>query len=125
MKDEGGSYNLYGYEPPVAGDWSYWDAAARNPSPRARDFWLIPAGNNTVSMTEVDADDTGEQELASLKLDGASDHGVSEALYLHDPDGNGIELYWDRPEADWPRDDEGALQMVTRPLDLDDLLAAE
>jgi catechol 2,3-dioxygenase len=57
-------------------------------------------------------------------LDGASDHGVSEALYLRDPDGNGLELYRDRPEADWPRDRDGHLAMVTEPLDLDDLLSA-
>lgn len=59
-----------------------------------------------------------------IHLDGAADHGVSEALYLRDPDGNGIELYRDRPEADWPRGDGGKLQMFTRPLDLADLLAA-
>ena len=58
---------------------------------------------------------------ADVSLDGASDHGVSEALYLCDPDGNGIELYWDRDAGDWPRDDHGCLQMFTRPLDLDDL----
>ena len=59
-----------------------------------------------------------------LSLDGSSDHGVSEALYLRDPDGNGIELYCDRPEELWPRDTEGNLQMDTRPLDLDALLQA-
>lgn len=61
---------------------------------------------------------------AGVALDGAADHGVSEALYLHDPDGNGIELYWDRPAKDWPRDDEGNIAMGTEHLDLDDLLAA-
>ena len=61
----------------------------------------------------------------SVPLDGAADHGVSEALYLRDPDGNGVELYRDRPEAEWPRDPSGALQMVTKPLDLGDLLSAE
>jgi catechol 2,3-dioxygenase len=60
---------------------------------------------------------------AGVALDGASDHGVSEALYLRDPDGNGLELYWDRPEAEWPRDAEGKLAMVTRRLDLRSLLA--
>ena len=55
---------------------------------------------------------------AGVRLDGAADHGVSEALYLTDPDNNGLELYWDRPEAEWPRDSEGKLQMVTEPLDL-------
>ena len=57
-------------------------------------------------------------------LDGASDHGVSQALYLHDPDGNGIELYWDRPREEWPLRPDGSLAMVTEPLDLPDLLAA-
>ena len=60
---------------------------------------------------------------AGIALDGASDHGVSQALYLRDPDGNGVELYWDRPEAEWPRDASGRLAMVTERLDLDSLLA--
>ena len=55
-------------------------------------------------------------------LDGAADHGVSEALYLHDPDFNGIELYWDKPEAQWPRNKDGKLEMVTERLDLHDLI---
>ncbi|PZP57131.1 MAG: glyoxalase [Micavibrio aeruginosavorus] len=59
---------------------------------------------------------------AGLTLDGASDHGVSEALYLRDPDQNGIELYWDKPKELWPFDAAGELQMHTRRLDLDDLL---
>ena len=61
---------------------------------------------------------------AGIALDGASDHGVSEALYLRDPDGNGIELYWDRDEKDWPRTADGGLTMYTRALDLDSLLRA-
>lgn len=60
---------------------------------------------------------------AGIALDGASDHGVSEALYLRDPDDNGVELYWDRPEADWPHDDAGGLAMFTRRLDVEALLA--
>jgi catechol 2,3-dioxygenase len=60
---------------------------------------------------------------AGIKLDGASDHGVSEALYLRDPDGNGVELYRDRSPEEWPRTPEGALSMYTRPLDLAALLA--
>jgi catechol 2,3-dioxygenase len=59
---------------------------------------------------------------ARIPLEGASDHGVSEALYLRDPDDNGVELYCDRPQAEWPRTPEGGLAMFTRPLDLDDLL---
>src|SRR5882762_3483748 len=61
---------------------------------------------------------------AGIPLEGASDHGVSEALYLRDPDGNGVELYWDRPKEQWPRAADGSLAMYTRPLDLDSLLAA-
>jgi catechol 2,3-dioxygenase len=61
---------------------------------------------------------------AGVTLDGAADHGVSEALYLRDPDGNGVELYWDRPQEDWPRDAKGGLAMYTRALDLKGLLAA-
>ncbi len=60
---------------------------------------------------------------ANYPIDGASDHGVSEALYLRDPDANGVELYRDRPEEQWPRDGEGNLAMVTRPLDVEGLLA--
>ena len=60
---------------------------------------------------------------ANISLDGAADHGVSEALYLHDPDLNGVELYWDRPESEWPRDPTGNLTMYTRALDLKGLLA--
>jgi catechol 2,3-dioxygenase len=59
---------------------------------------------------------------ADVPLIGASDHGVSQALYLSDPDGNGIELYWDKPEPDWPRTADGELDMHTRPLDLQALL---
>ena len=55
-------------------------------------------------------------------LTGASDHGVSEALYLDDPDGNGVELYWDRPKELWPTNDNGTLDMFTKPLDLENLL---
>ena len=59
---------------------------------------------------------------AKISLDGASDHGVSEALYLRDPDQNGIELYWDRPRELWPRTSDGRVSMYTRALDLDALL---
>ncbi len=60
---------------------------------------------------------------AGVALEGASDHGVSEALYLRDPEGNGVELYRDRPEEEWPRTPEGEIAMHTRRLDLADLLA--
>jgi catechol 2,3-dioxygenase len=61
---------------------------------------------------------------AGYPLTGSSDHGVSQAIYLNDPDNNGVELYWDRPKDEWPFDEEGNLQMVTEALDLEDLLAA-
>lgn len=60
---------------------------------------------------------------AGIKIDGAADHGVSEAIYLRDPDGNGVEIYRDRAEADWPRDAEGSLAMTNARLDLEALLA--
>ncbi len=60
---------------------------------------------------------------AGVELDGAADHGVSEALYLRDPDQNGVELYWDRPPEHWPRSASGGLAMFTRTFDLDALLA--
>jgi catechol 2,3-dioxygenase len=63
-------------------------------------------------------------QKAGIPLEGASDHGVSEALYLRDPDNNGVELYWDRPQEEWPRTADGGLAMYTRPLDLDSLLRA-
>jgi catechol 2,3-dioxygenase len=59
---------------------------------------------------------------ARIQLDGASDHGVSEALYLRDPDDNGIELYWDKPQTSWPRTPDGKVEMYTRPLNLEALL---
>jgi len=59
---------------------------------------------------------------AGIQLDGASDHGVSEALYMRDPDENGVELYWDRPREEWPHDANGNIEMYTRPLDLENLL---
>src|SRR5476651_1282174 len=67
------------------------------------------------------------KRLASsgIQLDGASDHGVSEALYLRDPDQNGVELYWDRPKEQWPRGEDGGVQMYTRRLDIEGLLATE
>jgi len=59
---------------------------------------------------------------ANYPLTGASDHGVSEAIYLDDPDGNGVEIYWDKPQNKWPRDAAGNLMMITETLDLEDLL---
>lgn len=69
------------------------------------------------------ADALRRVKAAGIALDGSADHGVSEALYLHDPDNNGIELYWDKPRKLWPVDAEGRLQMYSKRLDLDNLLA--
>ncbi len=60
---------------------------------------------------------------AKYPITGASDHGVSEAIYLDDPDGNGVELYWDRPRDNWPKDENGDMTMFTQRLDMDGLLA--
>jgi catechol 2,3-dioxygenase len=68
------------------------------------------------------ADALHRLQQAGIQLDGASDHGVSEALYLRDPDQNGVELYRDRPQAEWPRKPDGSLAMFTHKLDLDDLM---
>ncbi len=70
------------------------------------------------------ADALRRLQTAKIPLDGASDHGVSEALYLRDPDENGVELYWDRPQEKWPRTPDGGVAMFTAPLDLRSLLAA-
>lgn len=70
------------------------------------------------------ADALRRLQVAGIQLDGAADHGVSEALYLRDPDANGVELYWDRPEAAWPRNAAGELAMNNASLDLNALLAA-
>jgi catechol 2,3-dioxygenase len=73
--------------------------------------------------TRADLADALRRLIASgLRLDGASDHGVSEALYLRDPDDNGVELYRDRAPAEWPRNADGSLAMMTKRLDLDGLL---
>jgi catechol 2,3-dioxygenase len=69
------------------------------------------------------ADALRRLEAAGVALEGASDHGVSEAVYLRDPDGNGVELYWDRPEGEWPRSPDGQIAMYTKRLDLASLLA--
>jgi len=77
-----------------------------------------------VYPTRADLADALRRLIASgISLDGASDHGVSEALYLRDPDQNGLELYWDRPEARWPRNADGNVNMKTEPLNLQSLLA--
>jgi catechol 2,3-dioxygenase len=93
-----------GGSPPPAGSTGLYHAAILYPSRAAL------------------ADALRRLAAANIQLDGASDHGVSEALYLRDPDGNGLELYWDRPAAQWPRTSDGGLNMLTDPLDLNALM---
>ena len=81
-----------------------------------------PKPKSSSSRSATLADALRRLTAAKIPLDGATDHGVSEALYLRDPDENGVELYWDRPKESWPRTPEGKLAMFSRPLDLDDLL---
>jgi catechol 2,3-dioxygenase len=100
------SWHSKGGSPPPPGTTGLFHTAIRYPTRRAL------------------ADALRRLSEAHWPLEGASDHGVSEALYLSDPDRNGIELYWDRPQEEWPRPPEGeGVAMGTYPLDLDDLLA--
>lgn len=99
------TWESHGGPPPPAGTTGLYHLAIRYPDRRTL------------------ADALRRLEAAGIPLEGASDHGVSEALYLHDPDGNGVELYWDRPEAEWPRTADGQLAMYTKRLDLASLLA--
>jgi catechol 2,3-dioxygenase len=98
-----------------------WESAG-GPPPARGTTGLYHVAILYPSRTEL-ADALRRLVAAGVALDGASDHGVSEALYLRDPDGNGLELYRDRPEADWPRAADGTLAMVTGRLDLEALLA--
>lgn len=98
-----------------------WESAGGTPPPAGHTglyhtAFLYPDRENL-------ADALRRVVAAGIPIDGAADHGVSEAIYLRDPDGNGVELYRDRPEAEWPRDADGRIAMVNRPLDLKKLLA--
>ena len=98
-----------------------WDSAGGSPPP------LGSTGLYHVAIAYPSrsalADANRRLRHAGIALDGAADHGVSEALYLRDPDDNGVELYWDRPREMWPRTESGDLAMFTRPLDVRDLMA--
>ena len=97
-----------------------WESQAGSPPPRGATGLYHVA---IVYPTRAELADALRRLVnAGIQLDGASDHGVSEALYLRDPDGNGVELYWDRPKDQWPRTSDGELAMVTGPLDLGQLL---
>lgn len=98
-----------------------WESAGGKPPPRgSTGLYHVAILYPTRSAL---ADALRRLQRAGIALDGASDHGVSEALYLRDPDENGVELCWDRPRDQWPRDAQGHLAMHTRPLDLQGLLA--
>lgn len=99
-----------------------WESRGGSPPPRGT-TGLFHVALLYPSRTAL-ADALKRLTAAGIPLDGAADHGTSEALYLRDPDGNGVELYFDRPQAEWPRNADGSLAMVTEPLDLQDLLAA-
>ncbi|HYQ95932.1 MAG TPA: VOC family protein [Candidatus Eisenbacteria bacterium] len=98
-----------------------WESRGGSPPPRGTTGLYHFAIRYPTRRTLADA--LRRLADAGIKLDGASDHGVSEALYLHDPDGNGLELYWDRPRDTWPREADGSIHMITAPLDLDRLVA--
>jgi catechol 2,3-dioxygenase len=97
-----------------------WESAGGSPPP-PRSTGLFPVA--ILYPTRALLADALQRVLAAgIQLEGASDHGVSEALYLRDPDQNGVELYWDRPRESWPRDAAGNIAMFTHRLDLDNLL---
>ena len=97
-----------------------WESQGASPPPRGATGLYHLA---IVYPTRAEVADALHRLIqAGIPLDGASDHGVSEALYLRDPDGNGVELYWDRPKEQWPRTADGGLAMVTHPLDVEALL---
>jgi catechol 2,3-dioxygenase len=98
-----------------------WESRGGSPPPRGSTGLYHAAIRYPTRATLADA--LRRLVDAGIPLTGASDHGVSIALYLNDPDGNGLELYWDRPEEEWPRDPDGQVAMVSEPVDLQALLA--
>jgi catechol 2,3-dioxygenase len=97
-----------------------WESAS-GPPPQRGSTGLYHLAIAYPTRAEL-ADALRRVRSAGITLEGASDHGVSEAIYLRDPDGNGVELYWDRPKEEWPRKANGDLAMITKPLDLNELL---
>jgi catechol 2,3-dioxygenase len=110
----------------AAGDYHHhiglntWQSRGGSPPP-AGTTGLFHTAILYPTRTEL-ADALKRLVTAGIGLTGASDHGVSQALYLDDPDGNGVELYWDRPVAEWPRTPDGELAMITERLDVHALL---
>jgi catechol 2,3-dioxygenase len=98
-----------------------WESAGGSPPPPPHSTGLYHLAILYPTRTAL-ADALRRLVQAGIELDGAADHGVSEALYLRDPDGNGVELYWDRPKEKWPRTPDGRLAMFTRALDLGAIL---
>lgn len=98
-----------------------WESRGGSPPPRGTTGLFHVAIRYPTRAALADA--LRRTTEAGIRLEGASDHGVSEALYLRDPDSNGVELYWDRPEKDWPREADGRVAMFSAPLDLPSLLA--
>lgn len=97
-----------------------WESAGGSPPPRgATGLYHVAVLYPTRALL---ADAVRRVRAAGIELDGASDHGVSEAIYLRDPDDNGVELYWDRPRDQWPRTTDGGIAMFTHRLDLAGLL---
>ena len=97
-----------------------WESAGGSPPPpRSTGLYHVAILYPTLALL---ADAVRRLLAADVELDGAADHGVSEAIYLRDPDENGVELYWDRPKEKWPRGPDGELTMFTRQLDLGELL---
>lgn len=97
-----------------------WQSKGAEPAPRNRPGLfhtaiLYPSRKDLAEIVKILIE-------SDYPLTGASDHGVSEAIYLNDPDENGVELYWDRPEDQWPLKEDGSLNMLTKPLDLGNLL---
>ena len=100
-----------------------WESAGGSPPPPGRTGLYHLAILYPTRALLVDA--VRRVLAAGIELEGATDHGVSEAIYLRDPDDNGVELYWDRPKEQWPRSPGGGVAMFTHPLDLDGLLKAQ
>ena len=97
-----------------------WESAGGQPPPPGTTGLYHVA---ILYPTRADLADALKRLVANkVQLDGAADQGVSEALYLPDPDMNGIELYWDKPESDWPRNADGSIAMTTQRLDINDLI---
>ena len=97
-----------------------WESRGGSPPPRGATGLYHAAIRYPTRPTLADA--LRRLVDAGIPLTGASDHGVSIALYLNDPDGNGLELYWDRPEEEWPRGPDGDVAMISEPVDLQALL---